>query len=140
MKKLATFSLLLLLAIPPLSLAQEESESEDSSYWEQIVALYESAKETGEQVPKDIYDWTLEDLSNIGDWEYKVLEISMVDSTALEEQLNELGADRWDCIWIQTKGTKTTFIFKRPSRSYLRNIPLGELLKLVPTGSLGGGE
>jgi len=115
-------------ADPPQAIA------EDSSTWSQVLEMYEKAKAAGEQVPKDVYEWAKQDLGKIGDWEYLVTELPLNDTELVQGRLNELGAERWECIWIHTTANKTSFIFKRPAKSYLRNIPLSQLMKLVPGG------
>jgi len=81
-----------------------------------------------------VYEWAKQDLGRIGDWEYLVTELPLSDTERVQGRLNELGAERWECIWIHTTANKTSFIFKRPTKSYLRNIPLSQLMKLVPGG------
>ena len=119
--------------------AQEPPPADDpveKGLWEQILELYETAKESGQQVPKDAWAWVREDVQSFGDWEYRVLELpSSSDPAAIETRLNELGTDRWECLWIQPLGSKTRFFLKRPHRSYLQQIPLNQLLKLLPQGS-----
>lgn len=124
-------------AAGPVAAPQEEAEPApaEAGLWDEVVKLYEKAKEAGERVPKDVVDWVQEDLQNIGDWEYKVVEMDAADAAAVETRLNELGEDRWDCIWIEERAGRTRFIFKRSSRAYLQHIPLGDLMKLLPGGS-----
>jgi hypothetical protein len=131
---------LALAASSTLAAAQEEEVAPvaDPGVWEQVLALYEKAKETGEQVPQDAYEWVKEDLGRLGDWEYLVTEIAIGDAAATQGKLNELGADRWECVWIHTVAGKTTFIFKRPTRSYLKHVPLSQLMKLVPSAGSDG--
>lgn len=130
----------LLLFVTPALLADEKPPGTDQSTWDLVQALYEKAKETGEQVPKDVYAWVKEDFGKIGDWEYHVVELSFADPKALEAKLNELGAERWECIWVQYTGSKSMFLFKRSTRSYLRNVPLSQLMKLVPGSGDSAGE
>ena len=99
--------------------------------------MYERAREAGEQVPKDIYEWARKDLESIGNWEYRIESIDMRQIDVLERRLNELGADRWECIWIQEGEGPARLIFKRPVRSYLKHVPLSRLLRAVP---VGGGD
>ena len=93
-----------------------------------------SGKDAGEQVPKDVYVWVKQDFGKIGDWEYLVTDLPLSDTDAVQKRLNELGSERWECIWIHTSGKRTSFIFKRPTQGYLRNIPLSQLMKLIPVG------
>lgn len=108
--------------------------SADQGALDQVLELYEKAKDAGEQVPVDAYEWARNDLENIGDWEYLVIDIPVFDATAVQQRLNELGTERWECIWIQANGNSTSFILKRPTRSYLKHLPLSQLFKLVPRG------
>ena len=118
----------------PISSQEDPGEAAETGVWDEVERLYESAKETGERVPKDIYDWIREDIENLGDWEYRVVELENSDAKSLEGQLNELGQERWECIWVQTSGKTTRFFLKRPVRSYMKTLPLSQLLKLIPTG------
>ena len=104
-------------------------ESSDSGVWNEVVRLYESAKKKGEQVPKDVYEWAREDLKRHDTWEYHVVEVT---NAGIEKTLNKLGAERWECIWIQPAGKRLRLVLKRPVRSYLRNLPLSQVLKLLP--------
>ena len=51
---------------------------------------------------------------------------------AMEKRLNDLGASRWECFWVETTGTKKRFYMKKAGRSYLKQIPSTDLLKLLP--------
>ena len=142
MSKLATPVSIAVLA---LSLAgspasAQEPESEDTSLWSQVVALYEQAKEAGETAADDVYEWAREDLEAIGDWEYKVQYFANPNHIALEKQLNELGTERWEVVWIDRQGPNLIVTLKRPSHTWLNKLPLGQLLKLAAPGGDGGGE
>ncbi len=107
--------------------------------WEEIQRLYEKAKEKGERVPKDIYEWAREDVQGIGDWEYKILTVDHPAPEQLQKQLNELGVERWDCFWVERRGDDVVLYLKRPSRTYLRHIPFSDLMRIIPSGESGGG-
>ncbi len=127
--------LLLLVSLSaPTSSQEDPGEEPEPGMWSDVERLYESAKEAGERVPKNIYDWVREDIENLGDWEYRVVELESSDSKSIEDELNELGQERWDCIWVQASGKTTRFFLKRPVRSYLTTLPLSKLLKLIPSG------
>jgi hypothetical protein len=128
-------------ALCSLAPAAQEAEDEapaEATLWDEVVKVYEAAKEQGEQVPKSVYDWVRNDLGSVGDWEYMVFELKGADSAVMEKKLNDLGTERWECIWIQPVGTKTRFVMKRPSRTYLKHLPLSQLLKMVPAGGAEG--
>ena len=121
--------------------AEEVEESLEPSAWEQVLELYESAKAAGENVPADVYAWVKQDFTSIGDWEYLITELSAeTEATVLQHHLNVLGKDRWECVWIQPIGDQTRYIMKRPARSYLKHLPLSQLLKVMPGGGSGGSE
>lgn len=100
---------------------------------DQVKDLYEKAKGTSD--PSNAVDWAKDDIKKIGDWEYKIVVIADLETASLEQQLNELGEDRWEVFWVQPSRTETRFFLKRTARSYLRHIPLSELGKiLTPEG------
>jgi hypothetical protein len=49
----------------------------------------------------------------------------------LEQKLNELGNERWECFWMEKKEKEFLLFFKRPKLSYLQKIPQGQLFKLL---------
>jgi len=134
---LAAIALALALAAPT---AAQEDMSDEESLWTQVLALYQEAKGTSETAAEDVYEWAREDMQSIGDWEYKVEYFSNPNHLALEKQLNELGTDRWEVVWIDRQGPNLIVTLKRPSRTWLNKLPLGQLLKLVAPGGDAGGE
>lgn len=84
--------------------------------------------------------WATDDLENIGDWEYRVVELPDADSELLEETLNALGNDRWEVFWIENVRNDYRVILKRPSRSYLSRIPLSQIGRFVIDGTSDGNE
>jgi len=119
--------------------AQQGLEKEDPGLWQEVVRLYESAKEKGEQVPQDIYEWVRVDLRNQGSWEYRVVDVAATPPQLVEQRLNDLGAERWECIWIQPSGKMLRLFLKRPIKSYLRELSLPQLLRLLPSGGSDSG-
>ena len=127
---------LFLLGSPALA---EEPPGEDKGIWSQVVKLYEQAKDAGETAADDVYEWAREDLEAIGDWEYKVEYFSNPTRIALEKKLNELGTERWEVVWIDRQGANLIVTMKRPSRTWLNKLPLGQLIKAA-AGADGGDE
>lgn len=117
-----------------LSCSPETPGREDSpdALREQISELYNRARESGEDVSGNAYEWAREDVERIGDWEYRVLRHTGADDAALEARLNELGSERWEVIWIESGSGGLKLFLKRPTRSYLRHLPLSELPRLIP--------
>jgi len=109
----------------------------DSSL-EWIEDSYAEAQRTGETSATSARDWVTGDLSRIGAWEYKTLVLPTDRPEEIAIELNKLGADRWECFWVDRQVTDATFYFKKPGRSYLRNIPARELFRLLPLLPGGG--
>jgi hypothetical protein len=103
--------------------------------WQRIESLYQRALEAGEKVPDDVAEWARQDLQRIGRWEYRIEKLPAVDDEALEAHLNRLGQERWECYWLRAEADGTTLFLKRPARSYLRSLPVSDLLRLLPTSS-----
>ncbi|MBT8082312.1 MAG: hypothetical protein KJP08_00650 [Gammaproteobacteria bacterium] len=76
-------------------------------------------------------DWAAEDLENIGDWEYRVINLSYSSPEDLESQLNEYGNERWEVIWLEESPDGFLAVLKKPSISYLSKIPLSQLGRIV---------
>ena len=130
----------LVLSLAGFPASAEEPQTKDTGIWNQVVALYEQAKDAGETVADDVYEWAREDLEALGDWEYKVEYFANVNHIALEKKLNELGTERWDVVWIDRQGPNLIVTMKRPSRTWLNKLPLGQLIKAAAGGADGGGE
>ena len=96
---------------------------------------YESLKENGLDNPTD---WAAEDIENIGDWEYRVLDIASSDPTEIESILNEAGNERWEVFWIERSTTGYRVMLKKPSISYLSKLPLSQIGRFVIGGSDSG--
>jgi len=99
----------------------------------EIESMYQRAKETGEKVPDDAIQWAMADVKKIGDWDYKVVRVSDDNPGEIEKTLNELGGSRWDCFWIDEDRSGKSLYMKRTARSYLKHIPLRDVLRAIPT-------
>lgn len=125
----------------PVAAQDEPSEpltEAEPGVWDQIRALYEQAKQAGEDVPADVYDWFKQDLSSIGDWEYRVVVVAASEASELEGRMNALGAERWECFAATYDAKRHHLFFRRKVRSYLGSIPVKDLWKLVPGGGPDG--
>lgn len=131
---------LVLLSLPIVAWAEDDDKEspakESSPLMDKVLELYEKAKRSGENVPDDITEWLKEDFAKFGDWEYRIIRTNPPQNSsgdeALEALLNELGQERWNCFWVERKNGEMTFFMKRPSKSYLKSIPMMDLLKLIP--------
>ncbi len=117
----------------------------EESYVEQLKKLIDEitnssreATDKSKKMTAGVKSWLKEDFSKIGDWEYKQLTIPLTQITSLEKNLNELGADRWDCFWIQNHEGSIHLLFKRPTISYLHKLSQVDFMKLISVGAGGG--
>ena len=92
---------------------------------------YTETFEDGKKWTEESKAWLAKDLENIGDWEYKVVSYGPKEFKALENDLNELGKERWQCFWVEPSGKEKVFYFKRTKMSYLSKIPTGALLRIM---------
>ncbi|RZV38890.1 MAG: hypothetical protein EX272_01495 [Chromatiales bacterium] len=125
------FSLILSLAAVA-SLAACENESQEPSAaakaLDDLQAKYDELVKDKVDVP---VDWAAEDLENIGDWEYRVENIPYSSPEDFAAQLNVLGNERWEVIWLERTPDGFLAILKKPSISYLSKVPLSEIGKYV---------
>lgn len=144
MKQSSFFKLsLITVCLSVLSACNPETETETTSTSStQDVSKLESAmaelqnkyEELRQAKPTAAFDWASEDLKNIGDWEYKILELSG-SVTDLEDELNALGKERWQVFWIKDiSANNIQVMLKRPTVSYLSKIPLSSLGKMMING------
>ena len=123
MQKNVAFLTLIATLLAGVVAAQEEPEETQEGTWAEVRGAYEKAKlkakEMGESVPERLPDWVVEDLKNVGDWEYRVV---VTSGDELEEKLNEMGAERWECFSVEEAGKKTQTVFNRRKRSRLREL------------------
>ena len=106
---------------------------------QRVQELYQQARESGQQVPKDALEWAQQDLNRMGDWEYKIVDLPREDPESRQTRLNELGSERWEAFWMEPAGNGIRVYLKRRSKSWLEKIPLSELRRLWPSGA-GGAE
>ena len=99
-----------------------------TSQW--ITDTYNSLHEKGMTSAKDAQQWVQDDFRSMNAFEYKILPKSQTSPETLEATLNELGQERWDCFEVDAGA----FYFKRQKKSYLRNIPLKDLMRFLPVG------
>lgn len=62
-------------------------------------------------------EWAKEDLSKAGKWRYKVATIS--SPANLQEQLDKLGDEKWECGELKEVKGETVLICKQPEMSYV---------------------
>ena len=108
-----------------------EPEEEPGAMSRAIEELQQQYEElTGDSLD-DPVQWAAEDIENIGDWDYRVVDIQPASADDFETALNELGNDRWEAIWIEQTAAGYRVILKKPSVSYLSKIPLSQLGRFI---------
>jgi hypothetical protein len=98
----------------------------------EIENIYKRVKSTDEIVPDNAIEWAEQDIKKIGDWDYIVAKLKSKNTNEIEDILNEYGRSRWECFWMEINSNTTTLYMKRPARSYLKHLPLKELMKAIP--------
>ncbi len=90
--------------------------------------LKEGAQEAIEDArtkAKELGELSEAELQEIWAIEYKTIKVTDSDLAVLDEQLNELGQERWDCYHVSEEGQGKVFYFKRRKSNainYLTNL------------------
>ena len=108
--------------------------TDDTMKW--VNEMYKSLSDRGMTTAKDAGDWVAEDWNSMNAWEYKVVRVDNKqiedNPNLLTEKLNESGKNRWDCFHVSDGAAGTTFYMKRQKKSFLKNVPLKDMMKLIP--------
>lgn len=109
----------------------------DSMAW--ATEMYNSLKEQGMTKADNTQQWLANDWKHAGAWEYHV--VTLASGSDIAAQLNELGKERWECFQVAPPlEGYVTFYFKRPAKSYLTNLPMKDLMHLLPLMGTGGND
>lgn len=101
---------------------------------EQLSAVYADLAALIGDNPAEAVGWAQEDIENLGDWEYRIVEIDERDDADIEAALNALGNERWEVYWVADRDGRPKFYLKRPTLSYLSRVPLSTLFRMLPGG------
>lgn len=108
--------------------------ADETKQW--VEDTFKALSDRGLTGAQNATDWVKQDWNAMNTWEYRVVTVSSEkiaeDPAALEQTLNESGKLRWDCFHISESPAGTKFFMKRQKKSYLKNIPLKDMLRLVP--------
>ena len=77
---------------------------------------------------QEIGGLSADEMSEIWAIEYRTLLVSDADLGTLDEQLNALGQERWECYYVSDEAQGKLFYFKRPKSTAIAN--LTNLLRL----------
>ena len=102
---------------------------------EELSAAYQSLAGLLDQGSGEAVDRVQGDIENLGDWEYRIVDLEDDAPEAMEAELNALGNERWEAYWVEPRRDGIRFYLKRPSISYLSRVPLSTLLRLLAGGA-----
>ena len=113
---------------------QDSSQISLPTTYTELLEWYERAIAAGKnvQIPDDVLERAKEEIKRVGTWEYRVVTLSTPQDATLQQRLNELGRERWECHATLRGDENVRLVCKRPVRSYLKNIAVTDLLKLIP--------
>jgi hypothetical protein len=103
---------------------------EDAAQW--AADAFSKLKDKGMTSAGSPSQWLKEDIRNMNALKYKIVKVSLDDLEALEDELNRMGQLKWDCFHVAEKNGETILFFKKEKRSILKNIPVRDMMKLVP--------
>lgn len=104
---------------------------------EEIQRRYEEAREAGTTRAENAREWVREDMERIGAWEYHT-EVLPGPSEAMAERLNALGRERWELVEVVPgEDGRLLGVFKKRPRSYLRHLPVQDLLQFLGGATVG---
>lgn len=110
---------------------------EDAMDWAN--KMFKSLKDQGLTTAGDAQEWLSEDLKNMNGFQYKVIRITTTDSPEkMEKELNQLGSNGWECFHVSENKSNQTMFFKKAKNSYLKKLPVRDMLRLIPL--MGGGD
>jgi hypothetical protein len=137
MRAMRTILFMMIVLYGSLAYSEEATSSAQKTFPTtpaELRQLYDRAIEAGEkiQIPDDMFERAKEEIKRIGTWEYRVTTLTAPQDTTLEQRLNELGRERWECHATSRGQEEVRLVCKRPVRSYLKNIAATDLLRLIP--------
>lgn len=100
----------------------------------ELSAAYESLADLLNSGSEEAVGRVQGDIENLGDWEYKIVDIADAEPAAMEAELNVLGNERWEAYWMESRRDGVRVYLKRQSVSYLSRVPLSTLLRLLAGG------
>ena len=71
---------------------------------------------------QELGELSAEELQEMWAIEYRTLEVTSADFAALDEQLNALGQERWECYHVSEDGRTKVFYFKRRKSNAIANV------------------
>jgi hypothetical protein len=122
------------LAIACLLTGCEQEPGQPSMADQALAELQAKYEELKEQQQTDPVEWAKGDLENMGDWEYRVLELPPGSAADTQDQLNALGNERWEAFWVRESAAGMQVYLKRPAVSYISRVPFSQLGRFIDGG------
>ncbi|MDE0934749.1 MAG: hypothetical protein OSA89_02440 [Mariniblastus sp.] len=117
--------------------ATETGTQSAADTWEWANETFESLKSQGLTSAQSTSQWLGQDWKNMESWQYQIVVLDG-EPTEVAKRLNELGEQGWECFDVNDlTSTSTKFYFKKPTFSYLRQLPFKDVIKLVPLMNAG---
>jgi len=108
-----------------------------SDTWEWANETFESLKSQGLTSAQTTSQWLGQDWKNMESWQYQIVVLEG-EPTEVAKKLNEFGEQGWECFEVTETGPSSTkFYLKKPTFSYLRQLPFKDVIKLVPLMNAG---
>lgn len=108
-----------------------------SDTWEWANETFESLKSQGLTSAQTTSQWLGQDWKNMESWQYQIVVLDG-EPTEVAKKLNEFGEQGWECFEVTETGPSSTkFYLKKPTFSYLRQLPFKDVIKLVPLMNAG---
>lgn len=120
---------------PAADAASEDERSATERALEELAAAYEGLSGLLGQGSDEAVDLVQDDIENLGDWEYRIVDFADASAEELETELNALGNERWEAYWVQASTDGVRVFLKRPSISYLSRVPLSALVRMLAGGA-----
>ena len=105
--------------------------------WDWANETFESLKSQGLTSAQSTSQWLGQDWKNMESWQYQIVVLDG-EPAEVAKKLNELGEQGWECFEVtDLTSTSTKFYMKKPTFSYLRQLPFKDVIKLVPLMNTG---
>ena len=100
--------------------------------------MFQQAKEAGTTTANNVVDFVKEDFAKLGSFQYASRTVTNEKPDQIVTMLNQMGAEKWECFWVDKRESETTLYFKKTPRSYVNSIPFKDMIRYLP--ELGAGN
>jgi hypothetical protein len=115
---------------PPEPGEVAEDASRTSRALDELSEAYADLAALVDRNPGEAVEWAQDDIENLGDFEYRIVEFARMPVEQLEAEFNAIGDERWEVFWMEPTETGLRVYARRSSISYLSRLPLSALVRL----------